>query len=70
MQILYQKFYWKELGKEHLDILFFFDSKHLQTYVDSVNQSSNSTFMSTTKVGWFLALRAKLSALRFAVRGT
>ena len=47
---------------------FFFDIKHLQTH--SVNQSGNSASMCTTKDGWFLALRAKLSALRFAVRGT
>ena len=33
--------------------LFFFDNKHLQTHIDSVNQECNSTSMCTTKDGCF-----------------
>ena len=50
--------------------IYFFDSKHSQTHIDSVNQLGNSASMCTTKDGCFLALRAKRSAILFFVLGT
>ena len=45
---------------------FFFESKHSQTHVDSVNQGGNSASMCTKKDGCFQALRAMRSPLCFS----
>lgn len=47
---------------------FFFDSnKHLQTYIDSVNQCGNSVSICMTKDDWIRTRRAKLSAFVFSI---
>ena len=51
-------------------IYIYFFCHQIQTHIDSVNQTGNFASMWTTKDVCFLALRARLSALEFSVRGT
>ena len=52
-----------------LTLYYYFFISNKQTYIDSVNQNGSSTSIWTTKEGWCLALRARLSALELCVFG-
>lgn len=47
----------------------FFCQQFKQTHTYSVKQTDSSTSIWTTKNGYFLPLRARLSAITFCVRG-
>lgn len=60
-----QKYYYEEGN-----ITSFFRQQHKQNHVDSAKQIGSFASIWTTTDDCFLALRAKLSALKFCVRGT